>query len=198
MTNFIIRGGFFIWPILLCSVVSLAVILERLKYFHRTGARNKNLPERVQVLINSKRPDESYKLCKQDESFVGRFLAVGIKVMDQPVEERGKILRRAGSRELEEGEKHLRILSVIGNIATLLGLLGTVTGMIQTFIKIEAAGGTTEVALLAGGIWEALLTTAAGLSVAIPTLVMYHYFEGIVDSRAVQYKNLAADIFNLH
>jgi len=59
-------------------------------------------------------------------------------------------------------------------------------------------GGTAEVALLAGGIWEALLTTAAGLSVAIPTLVMYHYFEGIVDSRAVQYKNLAADILNLH
>jgi biopolymer transport protein ExbB len=198
MTNFIVKGGFFIWPILLCSVVSFAVVLERLKYFHRTRARNKNLPERAQTLINTKKPDEAYKLCEQDGSFIGRFLAVGIKVMDRPADEKGKILRRAGSRELEEGEKHLRILSVIGNIATLLGLLGTVTGMIQTFIKIEASGGAAEVALLAGGIWEALLTTAAGLSVAIPTLVMYHYFEGIVDSRAVQYKNLAADIFNLH
>jgi len=198
MTNFIVKGGFFIWPILLCSVVSFAVVLERLKYFHRTHARNKNLPERAQNLINAKKPDEAYNLCEQDGSFIGRFLAVGIKVMDRPADEKGKILRRAGSRELEEGEKHLRILSVIGNIATLLGLLGTVTGMIQTFIKIETSGGTAEVALLAGGIWEALLTTAAGLSVAIPRLVMYHYFEGIVDSRAVQYKNLAADIFNLH
>ncbi|MFH1875389.1 MAG: MotA/TolQ/ExbB proton channel family protein [Candidatus Omnitrophota bacterium] len=198
MANFIIKGGFFIWPILLCSVVSLAVILERLRYFHRTCARNKNLPERTQALINSKKPDEAYALCEKDGSFIGRFLAVGIKIIDRPAEEKGKILRRAGSRELEEGEKHLRILSVIGNIATLLGLLGTVTGMIQTFIKIESSGGTAEVAILAGGIWEALLTTAAGLSVAIPTLVLYHYFEGIVDGRAVQYKNIAADIFNLH
>lgn len=198
MANFIIKGGFFIWPILLCSVVSFAVVLERLRYFYRTRTRNKNLPERVQTLLNSKKLDEAHALCEKDSSFIGRFLAGGIKVINRPDEEKGKMLRRAGSRELEEGEKHLRILSVIGNIATLLGLLGTVTGMIQTFIRIESSGGTAEVALLAGGIWEALLTTAAGLSVAIPTLVMYHYFEGIVDSRAVQYKNMAADIFNLH
>lgn len=198
MTNMIWKGGFFIWPIVLCSVVSFAVILERLKYFHHTHARDKNLSARVQMLINSKKPDEAHALCEKDNSFIGNFLAVGIKVIDRPEEAQGKILRRAGSRELEEGEKHLRILSVVGNISTLLGLLGTVTGMIQTFIKIEASGGTAQAALLAGGIWEALLTTAAGLSVAIPTLVMYHYFEGVVDGRAVQYKNLAADIFNLH
>ena len=198
MADLIIKGGFFIWPIILCSVVSFAVVLERLRYFHRTRSRNKNLLGRAQSLMNVKKMDEAHKFCEQDGSFIGRFLAVGIKVMDRPVEEKSKILRRAGSRELEEGEKHLRILSVIGNISTLLGLLGTVTGMIQTFIKIEASGGTAEVALLAGGIWEALLTTAAGLSVAIPTLVMYHYFEGVVDSRAVRYKNMAADIFNLH
>jgi biopolymer transport protein ExbB len=198
MMNFIIKGGFFIWPIILCSIVSFAVVLERLKYFHRTGSKNKNMPERIQSLISSKKIDEAQSFCEKDSSFIGLFLGVGLKVINRPDEEKSKILRRAGSRELEEGEKHLRILSVIGNIATLLGLLGTVTGMIQTFIKIEASGGTAEVALLAGGIWEALLTTAAGLSVAIPTLVMYHYFEGIVDSRAVRYKNMAADIFNLH
>ncbi len=198
MTNFIVKGGFFIWPILLCSVVSFAVVLERLRYFYRTRPKNKNLLERTQALIISKKIDEAQALCEKDNSFIGRFLAVGFKVLNRPDEEKGKILRRTGSRELEEGEKHLRILSVIGNISTLLGLLGTVTGMIQTFINIEASGGTAEVALLAGGIWEALLTTAAGLSVAIPTLVMYHYFEGIVDNRAIQYKNMAADIFNLH
>jgi len=198
MINMMLKGGFFIWPILLCSVVSFAVVLERLRYFYRTRACNKHLLNRFQALMVSQKLDEAYALCEKEGCFIGRFLATGIKVIDRPVEEKGKILRRAGSRELEEGEKHLRILSVIGNIATLLGLLGTVTGMIQTFINIEASGGTAEVALLAGGIWEALLTTAAGLSVAIPTLVMYHYFEGIVDSRAVQYKNIAADIFDLH
>ena len=198
MTNFIVKGGFFIWPIILCSLVSFAVVLERLLYFSRTRSRNRNLPERVRALISSKKTAEAAELCEKEANFISHFLALGIRVIDRPAEDKGKILRRAGSRELEDGEKHLRILSVIGNIATLLGLLGTVTGMIQTFIKIEASGGTLEVALLAGGIWEALLTTAAGLSVAIPTLVMYHYFEGIVDSRSVEYKNMAADIFNLH
>lgn len=198
MTNFIVKGGFFIWPILLCSIVSFAVILERLRYFRRTRSRTKNLPEQIQALINTNKINEGRALCEKEDGFIGRFLTVGLKIINRPEEEKNKILRRAGSRELEEGEKHLRILSVIGNISTLLGLLGTVTGMIQTFINIEASGGTAEVAMLAGGIWEALLTTAAGLSVAIPTLVLYHYFEGIVDSRAVEYKNMAADIFNLH
>ena len=87
---------------------------------------------------------------------------------------------------------------MIGNISTLLGLLGTVTGMIQTFIKIESCGGAVDVTVLAGGIWEALLTTAAGLSVAIPTLVFYHYFEGLVDIREIQFKNIASDVFDIH
>jgi len=82
MTNFIIKGGFFIWPILLCSVVSFAVVLERLRYFYRTRPRNKNLLVRVQVLIHSKKTDEAYVLCEKDSSFIGRFLAVGIRVID--------------------------------------------------------------------------------------------------------------------
>jgi len=137
-------------------------------------------------------------LCEKENGFLGIFLRVGIKVCYRSEEEKRKILRRAGSREIEEGEKRLRVLSVIGNISTLLGLLGTVTGMIQTFIKIESTGGAADISILAGGIWEALLTTAAGLSVAIPTLVMYHYFEGVVDGRAIQLKNISADVFDIH
>ena len=182
----------------MCSVISLTVILERLYYFYRNRSTNRNLSKQTQALINAKKSGKAYSFCEQDKSFIGRFLSVGIKVIGRSEEEKRKILRRAGSRELEEGEKRLRILSVIGNISTLLGLLGTVTGMIQTFIKIESSGGTAEVSVLAGGIWEALLTTAAGLSVAIPTLVLYHYFEGIVDDRAIQLKNIAADIFDIH
>jgi biopolymer transport protein ExbB len=198
MTNLIVKGGFFIWPILLCSLVSLTVIFERLYYFHRTREQSKNLPERVRALLENKKNDEAVSLCEKENGFLGSFLRVGVKVGERPEDEKRKILRRAGSREIEEGEKRLRILSVIGNISTLLGLLGTVTGMIQTFIKIESTGGVADVSILAGGIWEALLTTAAGLSVAIPTLVMYHYFEGLVDARAIQLKNISADVFDIH
>ncbi|MBU4251507.1 MAG: MotA/TolQ/ExbB proton channel family protein [Candidatus Omnitrophica bacterium] len=198
MHSLFIKGGFLMWPIALCSIVSLTIILERFYYFNKTRAKSKNLSERVHLLLKNNKAEEAISAADADKSFLGRFLCVGIKVMNQAVEEKQKILRRAGSRELEQADTRLRVLSVIGNISTLLGLLGTVTGMIQTFMKIEKIGGIAEVAVLAGGIWEALLTTAAGLSVAIPTLVFYHYFEGIVDNRAIQMKNIASDIFNIH
>ena len=198
MHSLFIKGGFLMWPIALCSIVSLTIILERFYYFNKTRPKSKNLSERVHLLLKNNKAEEAISAADADKSFLGRFLCVGIKVMNQAVEEKQKILRRAGSRELEQADTRLRVLSVIGNISTLLGLLGTVTGMIQTFMKIEKIGGIAEVAVLAGGIWEALLTTAAGLSVAIPTLVFYHYFEGIVDNRAIQMKNIASDIFNIH
>jgi biopolymer transport protein ExbB len=176
----------------------LAVVLERLLYFHRTRLKNRNLPERVQKFVDSRKMDDAHALCERDGSFVGRFLAVGIKIANHSSDDKQKILRRAGSRELEEGERHLRVLSTIGNISTLLGLTGTVTGMIQTFMKIETIGGVADVTMLAGGIWEALLTTAAGLFVAIPTLTFYYYFEGVVDHRAIQLKNIASDVFGIH
>ena len=94
-------------------------------------------------------------------------------------------------------DKNLRGLAVIGNIAPLLGLLGTVTGMIRAFMKIQRLGGIVDASVLAGGIWEALITTAAGLSVAIPTLVAYHYFEGRIDNIASQIKDVASELLEI-
>ncbi|MFA5167361.1 MAG: MotA/TolQ/ExbB proton channel family protein [Candidatus Omnitrophota bacterium] len=198
MTDFFLKGGFFMWPILFCSVVSLAVVLERFSFFYKTRSRNRNLPERVLALMDARKTGEALALCEAEPCFLGRFLSVGVKVSDRSEEEKQKILRRAGSRELEAGEKYLRVLAVIGSTATLLGLLGTVTGMVQTFKTIEGAGGMADVTVLAGGIWEALLTTVFGLCVAIPTVVCSHYLEGIVDARAIQLKNIASDVFKIH
>lgn len=194
----ILKGGLFIWPLLLCSVVALTVVFERLHYFHSTRTRSANLPERVHALLAQGDTTKALQVCKTEKGFTGNFLKVGIKVSDRVEDEKRKILRRAGSRTLEDAQKRLRVLSVVSNIATMLGLLGTVTGMIQTFIKIQATGGLADVAVLAGGIWEALLTTAVGLGIAIPTIVFYHYFESIVDNRAIEFKNIASDVFEIH
>jgi biopolymer transport protein ExbB len=176
----------------------MAVILERLWYFYRTRPKSRNLEERVNGLLKNGKIEEASGISEKDYSFLGRFLLIGVKIISHSSDDKQKILRRAGSRELEKGEKHLRALSIIGNISTLLGLTGTVTGMIQTFMKIEKIGGVADVTILAGGIWEALLTTAAGLFVAIPTLIFYYYFEGVVDNRAIQLRNIASDVFNIH
>ncbi len=198
MFSMFIKGGFLMWPIAVCSIVSVTFILERAYYFYRTRAKSGNLAERVGVLLKAGKTEEASRTAEKDSSFLGRFLAIGIKISDHSADDRQKLLRRIGSRELEDGERHLRALSIIGNISTLLGLTGTVTGMIQTFMKIEKIGGVADVVVLAGGIWEALLTTAAGLFVAIPTLIFYYYFEGIVDNRAIELKNTASDIFSIH
>ena len=198
MINMILKGGFFIWPILVCSIFSLTVILERIFYFYKTKMKKKNLLNTIQTLLINKNNTKALNICKKENSFLGHFLYTGIKIKEYSEEEKKKILSHIGSKKLEESEKNLQILAVIGNISTLLGLLGTVTGMIQTFIKIESTNGITNVSILAGGIWEALLTTAAGLSIAIPSLVMYHYFESIVENRSIQFKNIASDIFNIH
>ncbi len=198
MHDYFIKGGFLMWPIALCSIVSMTVVLERFYYFYRTRSKSRNLDGRVGVLLKSGKTAEAFALTEKDRSFLGRFLSVGIKITNHSPDDKQKILRRAGSRELEEGEKHLRALSIIGNISTLLGLTGTVTGMIQTFQRIEKIGGVADVNVLAGGIWEALITTAAGLFVAIPTLIFYYYFEGVVDNRGIQLRNIASDVFHIH
>jgi len=93
-------------------------------------------------------------------------------------------------------EKYLRILSVIAQSTPLMGLLGTVTGMIQAFMKVEEAGGRAGITALAGGIWEALLTTAFGLCVAIPSMIIYHYFEGRVDDYEKKIHRYVHDVIN--
>lgn len=123
--------------------------------------------------------EKLYQFYKAD---VQKFIEeIKIKFKDLNGEEKEKMITKVGSLELQRLEKNLGSLAVIAHISPLLGLLGTVTGMIKAFMKIQALGGRVDASVLAGGIWEALITTAAGLSVAIPTLVAYYYFEGKVD-----------------
>jgi biopolymer transport protein ExbB len=91
----------------------------------------------------------------------------------------------------------MRFIGILGNIAPLIGLLGTVVGMVKTFMKIADLSGNVNPSILASGIWEALLTTAAGLTVAIPTVIIYHYFENTVDNFAFQIKNYSLELIEL-
>ncbi len=181
------------WPILFCSLVSVTIILERYYYFYRLRGRVPNICPRVKVFLKEGREDEALKLCDQDAGPVARILAISMHIRNKPSEEREKLISRAGSKIVRQMEKYLRALAVIVNTATLLGLLGTVTGMIKAFMKIQELGGRVDASVLAGGIWEALITTAAGLFVAIPTMIFYHYFESKVDNIGASMKEAAAE-----
>lgn len=156
-----------------------------------------NIFSRVKNLLKDGKTDGALKLCESTSGPIAHILAIGIHIRKRNPEEKEKIITRAGSKEIRRLEKHLRGLASIGNITPLLGLLGTVTGMIRAFMKIQELGGRVDASVLAGGIWEALITTASGLSVAIPTLVAYHYFEGRVDNMAAEMKDVASELIEL-
>lgn len=185
------------WPILLCSIISITIIIERFYYFYRSGIKIPNILSRVKSLLKDNKADEALKLCESVSGPVAHILAIGIHIRKRTLDEKEKIMVRAGSRAIRQLDKNLRGLAIIGNITPLLGLLGTVTGMIKAFIKIQELGGRVDASVLAGGIWEALITTAAGLSVAIPTLVAYHYFEGRVDNLSSQMKDAASELLDM-
>ncbi|MEK7308708.1 MAG: MotA/TolQ/ExbB proton channel family protein [Nitrospirota bacterium] len=197
MFDLFLKGGPLMWPILLCSMISITIILERFYHFYQKRTRIPNIFSRVKSLLKDSKVDEALKLCESSPESVAHILAIGIHIRHRTLEEKEKLISRAGSKIIRQLEKNLRGLAIIGNIAPLLGLLGTVTGMIRVFMKIQELGGRVDAQVLAGGIWEALITTAAGLFVAIPTLVAYHYFEGRVDNTASSMKDVAVEFIEL-
>lgn len=197
MLTFFLKGGPLMWPILLCSVISIAIILERLYHFYQVRTKIPNISSRVKNLLKDAKAEEALHLCEGSGNPIAHILAVGIHIRKKSLEEKEKIMARAGSRLMRQLEKNLRGLAIIGSITPLLGLLGTVTGMIRAFMKIQELGGKVDAPVLAGGIWEALITTAAGLSIAIPTLVFYHYFEGRADNVAAQMKDAASELLEI-
>jgi len=194
MFDLFLKGGPLMWPILLCSIVSITIILERSYCFYRARTKIPNIPSRVRGLLKDGKTEEALSFCEETSGPVAHILAIGIHIRHKNTEEKEKLISHAGSKIIRQLDKRLRGLAVIVNAATLLGLLGTVTGMIKAFMKIQELGGRVDASVLAGGIWEALITTAAGLFVAIPTLVAYHYFEGRVDDINNQMKDAAAEL----
>ena len=185
------------WPIFLCSIISIAIIVDRLYILHKSKTRIPNIFSRIKALFKENKYDEALKLCENTPGSIAHLLAIGIHVRNKTTEEKEKLISRAGSRIIRQLDKNLRGLGIIGNITPLLGLMGTVTGMIKAFMKIQELGGRVDPSVLAGGIWEALITTVAGLGVAIPTLVAYHYFEGKIDDISSQMKDVSAEFLEL-
>ncbi len=197
MFQLFLKGGPLMWPLLLCSVISIAITLERFYHFYRARTKIPNIFARVKKLLQEGKADEALKLSQGVSGPVPHILAIGIHIRNRSLDEKEKLIAKAGSRIIRQFDKNLNGLSIIGNIAPLIGLLGTVTGMIKAFMKIQELGGRVDASVLAGGIWEALITTAFGLSIAIPTFVAYHYFDGRVDSVRSQLKDMATEFLDL-
>ncbi|MDI6703732.1 MAG: MotA/TolQ/ExbB proton channel family protein [bacterium] len=176
MIQILIKGGVLMIPILFCSIFALTIIIERSIVLYRARVVTRDFIERVKRVLKKDRRIEVISLCDATQSPLAKILKAGVLLLDKGKEEVKEAMEMAGRNAVLSLERNLNGLAIIAHISPLLGLLGTVVGMIRAFMEVERLGGAVNVSSLAGGIWEALITTASGLVVAIPAIIFYHYF----------------------
>jgi|GEM_PF-361259 biopolymer transport protein ExbB len=187
------RGGPLMIPIGLCSLIVLTVFFERLWRLSTRHVAPADFVRKVLKLARDGAYEQAETACLQSETSFAQVAFVTIKNKHLPHGDVKGIAEDRGSQEVTRLERRVGVVGVMATIAPLLGLLGTVTGMIQVFQKIEKVADP-DIGLLAGGIWEALITTGAGLTVAIPAYVMYRYLLSRVDQASLTLEEHSNDL----
>lgn len=184
MFEIVKSGGIVMVPIILCSILAVAITLERLWTLRGQNVIPEELTDKVWQWVENRSLSDKQITALQLHSALGRVLAAGLANRHRDRVVMIEAIEDAGRHVMHDLERYLNTLATIASISPLLGLLGTVTGMIRTFRAITVAGVGNPSAM-AGGIAEALITTAAGLIVAIPALVAYRYLRGRVDGLVI-------------
>lgn len=194
-----LAGGPVMWPIFLCSVFALAIAIEKFWHLHKIILDTQGFLARI--LDKMKRHDtkEALQICDSTSSPIANILKAGILKYDRPKPQIVEAIEDASLYEIPRIQKNLTALATIAHISPLLGLLGTVTGMVRCFQTIQAKATSFHPVSpgdLAGGIWEALLTTVAGLIVAIPTFVIYNYLVSRINHFILEMERASTELVN--
>ncbi len=192
--DLILKAGPFLWPIVIASVVGLAIFLERAQAFLRYRSGHGELVENIVELAREGRLADADDACKRTGGPVAAVLGTLVRTLDRPKDEREQIVTVSGNREIRRMERGLRGIAVIARIAPLLGLLGTVVGLVEAFLAVSTMQGPPDPSVLASGIWQALLTTVAGLLVAIPAILSHEWLQSRVDDVAFQMQEAVTEV----
>src|SRR5688572_28560749 len=185
MWEIVRAGGPLMWPIILCSVVAAAITLERMWTLQEKRVLPRDVTARVWQLVEANQVTDKVVTALEQNSPLGKVLAAGLQSRHRSRDIIMERLEDTGRHVVHDLERFLNTLGTIAAISPLLGLLGTVTGIIKAFNAIQA-GGASDPRMLSGGIAEALITTAAGLLVAIPAPIVYRWLRGKVDRIVVE------------
>ena len=196
MVEFLGKGGLFMVPILLCSITALAIFVERLFSLGRRRVVPAELVRRAEALIADNDLAGAAELLRHSRVAIARVLMAGLRVSGQRRDIVKDHLEEAGRQEAAGLERFVDTLGTIAGVSTLLGLLGTISGMIEIFSVISTQSAVNP-GTLAGGISEALITTLAGLSVAIPTIVMHRYLLNRVNALTLEMERLCTRFMDL-
>ncbi|MEE8206221.1 MAG: MotA/TolQ/ExbB proton channel family protein [Nitrospinaceae bacterium] len=174
------KGGIMMYPIMFCSILMIGIAIERFYTLRRKNIINPDFLDKVRSHWNWKDIHLGLQLCNSYDNSLSRILKAGLLRFGGKVDEVEHAIEGAGQHEASLLTSNLRVLGAVANITPMLGLLGTVFGMIKAF-EVISESGTGNPSLVASGISEALVTTAAGLVVGIPALALYHYFRGRIE-----------------
>jgi len=193
----IYKGGIMMIPIILGSILAIGAFIERMLALRKININSHTFILQIKNLIYRKKVEEAVILCKETPGPMAAITLASLLKRDKPREEMKEAIESAGKTAIYKLEKNLGILANVAATAPMFGFLGTVTGMIRAFMQIQMRGGAVDASVLAGGIWEALITTAAGLIVGIPALLAHNYIAGKVEQHVFEMQENSTDLLDV-
>jgi biopolymer transport protein ExbB len=197
LMKMLIDGGLIMIPIALLSILAIYVIAERWRFLNNSRLDPDHFLTTIENMLKSGNVREAVHYCDQMDKPLARILKAGIKRLGRPILDIEDSIKNAGKKESYLLEKRMDWLATIAGAAPLLGFLGTVTGMIEAFQQIQNLQGNVNPSVLAGGIWQALLTTAFGLTVGIIAYFFYNFLSGKINRMIFELENSSTDFIEL-
>jgi biopolymer transport protein ExbB len=191
MLDTLMRGGFMMVPILLGSILALTIIIERFWALQRTRVFPEAFLKRMDEMVGSGRKSEALSACRENDSHMARIMTAGLENADRARGEIQEALQLAGRKESSFLSRWVGALGAIAALEPLMGLLGTVLGLIEAFREVERLKVVGNPSVVASGVWQALITTAAGLIIAIPAYAFYRYFRSRVSDMVMEMEQSA-------
>jgi biopolymer transport protein ExbB len=191
------QGGLLMIPLFILSVLAIYVISERWRTLENSRMDINQMLNNIETLLKSGSQHRAIQYCEEFDKPLARILKAGIRKLGRPILDIENTIKNAGKKEIFNLEKRMNWLATIAGVAPLIGFTGTVTGMIRAFMDIQSLQGNVNPSVLAGGIWEALITTAAGLIVGIIAYGFYNYLLGKVNRMIFELENASADFIDL-
>ena len=191
------KGGIIMIPLLLLSLLSIYIFVERLQVIRRAAREDNSFMERIKDYIHEGNIDSALNLCKKNNTPYARRLAKGISRLGRPMNDVLVAIENVGNIEIAKLEKGFPWLATTAAGAPMIGFLGTVTGMVRAFYNMASAGNNADISTLSGGIYEALVTTVAGLIVGIIALFAYNYLVSRVDGVMNQLESKTMEFMDL-
>ncbi|MFA3781557.1 MotA/TolQ/ExbB proton channel family protein [Melioribacteraceae bacterium 4301-Me] len=197
LLSILVKGGWVMLPIFLSSIIAVAIIIERYIILKKASINVPSFLIKIRNLLKRGDIKGAIEYCMEEKSPMSNIVKKGLKKYKFGHQRVMEAIESAGKQEISRLERGLPVLATISGVAPLLGFLGTVTGMISAFMKIQDLQGSASPSDLAGGIWEALLTTAFGLIVGIIALTFYNYFVSRVNKLVIEMELISNDVVDV-